>query len=186
MVLVNISTISILDSAMKKLLLFLFACPLFAAAQDCKLNRTVDPYTKEVKLSTGFVPITMGAEKVSLSIDVTPKEINFLFFFPNAGESKCFDEASSLLAIYEGERLRNNFKNAGAMNCEGYFQMSFRNVSATPFALDKLSTKKLSTIRFIGNKKDTTSVVLNDDQKLKLMSMVSCAVKESKALLPPQ
>jgi hypothetical protein len=171
---------------MKKLLLLASALPLFAVAQDCKLKKTVDPYTKETKLSTGFVPITMGSSGVSLSVDVNAKEINFLFFFPNAGESKCFDESSSAIAIYEGERIRTNFKNTGAMNCEGYFQMSFRNVPVTPSALDKLTTKKLSTIRFIGNKKDTTSVVLNDEQKLKLMSLVSCAVKESKSLIPAQ
>ncbi|MER3464108.1 MAG: hypothetical protein C4329_06545 [Chitinophagaceae bacterium] len=171
---------------MKKLLLATFLFPSLTFAQDCKLNKTTDPYTKQVKLSTGFFPLTSGGNKVSMSIDIDPKEINFLFFFPNAGESKCFDDASSAIAIYEGERYRNNFKNTGAMNCEGYFQMSFRNLPVTPSNLDKLSTKKLSTIRFIGNKKDTTTVILTDEQKLKLMSMVGCAIKESKSLLPPQ
>lgn len=171
---------------MKKVLLAALFLPALSFAQDCKLNRSTDPYTKEVKLSTGFVPLTTGSDKVSLSVDIDSKEINFLFFFPNAGESKCFDESSTATVIYEGERIRTNYKNTGAMNCEGYFQMSFRNVPVTPSALDKLSTKKLSTIRFVGNKKDTTSVVLNDEQKLRFMTLAGCAIKESKVLIPHQ
>jgi hypothetical protein len=138
---------------MKNILLLALVMPFISVAQDCKLNKTTDPYTKETKLSTGFIPLTSGTNRVSLSVDMTPKEINFLFFFPNAGESKCFDDASTAFAIYEGERLRTMYRNSGAMNCEGYFQLSFRNVPTTPSNLNNLSIKKISTFRFIGNKK---------------------------------
>ena len=50
---------------MKKLFGLLFLLPFIGTAQDCKLIRETDPFTKETKISTGFIFVNGG----SLTID---------------------------------------------------------------------------------------------------------------------
>jgi hypothetical protein len=79
---------------MKKLIILLFLSPLITSAQDCpqdaahKLNRETDPFTKEIKISTGFINFDGG----SVTIDADSKEINFLFSIE--GADRCFDNNS--------------------------------------------------------------------------------------------
>ncbi|MFN2437632.1 MAG: hypothetical protein ABR503_00425, partial [Chitinophagaceae bacterium] len=165
------------------LILSLLLFPLFSRSQDCKLKKEVDDFTHETKISTGFVPFSKGLDQVLLSIDADSKEVQFFFAFKNAGESKCFDDASTAVIFFEGSKLKSNFKNSGSMNCEGLFHITFRNSNTTPTTLQNLSTKKISSIQLTGNNKKSTIIVLSDNEKLMLMDMVTCAIKESKTLI---
>ncbi len=168
---------------MKLLFFTLSFFPLFALSQDCKLKREVDDFTHEVKISTGFVPFSKNLNQVLLSIDADSKEIQLFFAFKNAGESKCFDDASTAVILFEGSKLKSNFKNSGSMNCEGLFHIMFRNSKTTPTSLQNLATKKVSSIQLTGNGKKLTNIVLSEEEKLLLMDMTNCAVKESKLLI---
>ena len=81
---------------MKYITLAFFLAPLFLSAQDtaatvCKLVKETDPYTRETKLSSGFISL-QGA---SLTIDADNKEIDFFFAVPD----KCFPDLSTLNLI---------------------------------------------------------------------------------------
>src|SRR5258705_12168933 len=110
---------------MKYSLIIAVLFPLFLGAQDCKIKRTTDPYTKEVRLSTGF----MQLDGASLSIEADGKEIDF--FFSMDGKEKCFTDASTAVIIYEGTKMKGSFKNGGPVNCEGIFHIIFRNLAGT-------------------------------------------------------
>lgn len=60
---------------MKYILSVLLFVSIAAVGQDCKLNRETDPFTKEVKLSTGFIFVEGG----SVTVDADSKEIVVLF-----------------------------------------------------------------------------------------------------------
>ncbi len=165
---------------MNKLFLPLFWLSFSCAAQDCKLKKEVDPFTHITKISTGFVSFANGNVRASLSIDATAAEIDFFFWLTNEG--KCFDETSTAVVNYEGDRVKANFKNAGTMNCEGAFHLNFRNTAVTPTALERLATKKINTIILSGNNKAITNLVFTPEQKQRLMDMAACVIKESKTL----
>ena len=80
---------------MKHCLSLLLLFPVVAVAQDCKLKNQKDVYTKEVKISTGFIPI--GAAQVS--IEATKSEIDFMF---SLGSGRCFDDGSTAAVFFEG------------------------------------------------------------------------------------
>jgi hypothetical protein len=168
---------------MKDLFLTLFLLPFFAISQDCKIKKEVDDFTHEAKITTGFVPFSKGLDQLLLSIDADSKEIQFFFAFKNAGESKCFDNASTAVILFEGSKLKSNFKNSGSMNCEGLFHITFRNSITTPTVLQNLATKKVITIQLTGNGKKLTNILLSEEEKLMLMNMALCTNKESKALI---
>lgn len=162
---------------MKLFFLILFLFPLWLSAQDCKLKRTTDPYTKEIKLSTGFI-VLQGA---SLSIDADSKEIDF--FFSIEGSDKCFTDASTATVFYEGTKMKANFRNNGTMNCEGFFHIIFKNGAATSALLQRLITQKIVNIIFTGNNKTQTTIGLNTEQRQAIMSLGDCLIKEAKTLL---
>ena len=81
---------------MKKIIRLLFLLPLFGTAQDCKLIRETDPFTKEIKISTGFIFVDGG----SLTIDADKKEV--LVLFSVEGAAKCFDNNSTAIIMFEG------------------------------------------------------------------------------------
>lgn len=162
---------------MKLFFLTLFLFPLWITAQDCKLKRTTDPYTKEVKLSTGFIAL-QGA---SLSIDADSKEIDF--FFSVDGSDKCFTDASTATVFYEGTKMKANFRNSGTMNCEGFFHIIFKNGAATPALLQRLITQKIANIIFTGNNKTQTTIGLNAEQRQAITTLGDCLIKEAKKLL---
>ncbi len=117
---------------MKHLFFIFFLVPLLVRSQDCKLKKEVDDFTHEAKISTGFVPFNKNLNQVLISIDADSKEIQFFFAFKNAGESKCFDDVSTAIILFEGSKLKSNFKNSGSMNCEGLFHITFRIQSPHP------------------------------------------------------
>ena len=166
---------------MKKALTIIFLLPLFSLSQECKLNKSIDNFTHEVRLSTGFMSINRGFDRVLLSIDANKAEVDF--FFSISGDSKCFGYESTATVIFDGNKSKNNFKNTGTMNCEGLFHFSFRNLEGTPGSLQRFATQKVSSISFTGNNKKITVITLNEDQKTLLMNMADCLIKESKTLL---
>jgi hypothetical protein len=160
----------------------LLALPVFASAQvDCPLKKSTDPFSHETKLSTGFMKMEVGNYKLSLSIDASPTEIDYFFWITN--DSKCFDDASAAVFNYDGERVKGNFKNTGSMNCEGAFHVSFRNVTTTPSALQKLTLKKISSIKLTGNNNTVTELVFTEEQKEKIRKMSECVVAQGTTLI---
>ena len=166
---------------MKRVLAAVFFLPLFCISQDCKLNKTTDNFTHEIRLSTGFMPLNIGFDRVLLSIDANSAEVDF--FFSISGDSKCFDNESTATIIFDGSKSKNNFRNTGSMNCEGLFHFTFRNLAGTPSSLQRFATQKVNSISFTGNNKKITLVTLNEDQKVLLMKTAACLITESKTLL---
>jgi hypothetical protein len=165
---------------MKTILSLLLLLPFFGFGQDsCKLKQTRDAYTKEVKLSTGF--ITLGSNKVT--IDANAKEIDIFFILGSTAEGKCFDDASNVVVNYSNSRLKTTLHNSGTMNCEGYFHITFRNTVSTNYNLQKLIAQKTGSFVFTNGKVSTT-VALNDDQQVIFQKAVSCLANQAKTLIP--
>jgi hypothetical protein len=163
---------------MKQLLVCLLLIPAFSFAQDCNLKKTKDQFTQEPKLSTGFIPFSA----VSLSIDADGKEIDFLFSINNKSEEKCFDDASTISFVFDGKQ-KANFRNTGTMNCQGLFHVTFKNLATTPSPLQRLSSKKITSIMLTGNNNTVTTITLGETQQKELTDMISCLVKEAKTLI---
>lgn len=122
--------------------------PLCSKAQDCKLSKETDPFTKETKLSTGF----MFFSGASLTIDADSKEVDLLFSLE--GANRCLDNNSTAVVHFEGTKVKMNLRNAGTMNCEGLFHFIYKNAVNTTTQLQKLTTQKISQIVFTdANKK---------------------------------
>lgn len=162
---------------MKFALIITLLFPLWLPAQDCKVKKTTDPYTKEVKISTGFIQLA-GA---SLSIDADSKEIDF--FFSMDGKEKCFSDAATAEVFYEGKKIKATFKNGGPVNCEGVFHIIFKNGVSTPALLQRLITQIVTSIQFTGNNKAKTTITLSPDEQQTLMTRADCLIKEAKALV---
>lgn len=160
---------------MRSILLAGFLFPLFAGAQDCKVVRETDPYTRETRLSSGFIALQTGA---SVSVDANKKEIDFFFIVPD----KCFNDQSSVFIFFEGSKTKTTYRNAGSMNCDGNFHFTFKNGTVTPTVVKKLSTLKVSQFIFTGTDKKEMIVSLLPAQQEKLMQAVACLEAESKKL----
>lgn len=165
---------------MKYIVIIAFLLPLFIAAQDsatvaCKLIKETDPYTKEIKLSSGFISL----QNASLTIDADNKEIDFFFTVPDA----CFTDASTVFIFFEGSKTKTTYRNTGSMNCDGYFHFIFRNGLATPSVLQKLATQKTANFIFTGNDKKPVIISLLPEQQKMLMQSTACIIAESKALI---
>ena len=168
---------------MKLIAAAFFLFPLCCPAQDCKLTKTTDDFTHEIRLSTGFIPFNTVSDRILLSIDANSSEIDFFFSLNSSGDSKCFDNSSTAIIMFDGTKVKANFKNNGTMNCEGLFHINFRNLAATPYALERLATQKINLIRLTGNNKTETNIILKEEQKQLLMNMAACVIKEAKTLL---
>ncbi len=162
---------------MKRISFVILLFPLFLNAQDCKLKRQTDVYTKEQTISTGFIPL----EGASLSIDASKTEIDMLFSV--TGTDKCFTDASTAAIFFEGTKFKQTQRNGGSMNCEGLFHFIFRNGTTAPVLLRKLSTQKIEKIVFTGNNKKETIVTLTPEQRQMVMDLAACMVKEAPALI---
>ncbi len=160
---------------MKFFLLFLFLLPLFATAQDCKVIRETDPYTKETKVSSGFVTL----QRATVSIKADSKEIDFFFIV----EGKCFNDMSTVYIFFEGNRVKTTYRNGGSVNCDGYFHFKFRNTANTTGPLQKLSTQKVAQFIFTGNDKKEMIVSLLPEQQETLMQAAACVSTEAKTLI---
>lgn len=167
---------------MKYILVLVLFFPLFLAAQDpiaigCKLNRETDPFTKEIKISTGFIPMDGG----SVTIDATKAEIDFLFSIE--GADKCFDNNSTAFIFFEGTKLKLTAHNGGSMNCEGLFHFIFRNTASLPSMLTKMTTQKINHIVFKGNNKKESTINLSPADQQLFMTLAECLVNEAKKLI---
>jgi hypothetical protein len=160
---------------MKYILILLLSMPVVTRAQNCNLKTTKDPYTKEIKITTGMVPLNNG----QYSIEATKTGIDFMFSL----EGKCFDDACTATAFYEGTRLKTNFRNSGTMNCDGLFHISFRNTNPVQSALQNLGSKKVSSIRFKDNTGKETGISLTAEQQQTFMDYTNCIIAESQKLL---
>jgi hypothetical protein len=148
-----------------------------AVAQDCKVNKTTDPFTKETRLSSGFIRLGDG----SVTIDADAREVDFLFSLP--GADRCYDNNSTAYIHFEGTKSKTMFRNGGSMNCEGLFHFIFRNSASTTSQLQKLMTQKVSHIVFTGNNKKEHIVTLDSTQQKSFMDFANCVVLEAKGLL---
>lgn len=148
-----------------------------ASAQDCKLIKETDPYTKETKLSTGFIFL----DGASVTIDADSKEIDILFSIE--GNDKCFDDNSTAVIIFEGSKIKTTLRNNGTMNCEGLFHFIFKNSVTTTSNLKKLSTQKITQITFVGNNKKETVVTVPPQEQQALATLATCLVNDAKTLI---
>ena len=152
--------------------------PLFCCSQECVIQRETDPYTKEIKVSTGFIQL----KNATLSIQADSKEIDFFFII--SGDDKCFTDAASAFVFFEGSKVKLSIRNTGSMNCDGFFHFVFKNQAIVPSSLQRLSNQKVTGILFTGNDKKETQITLTPDQQLLLMHSVNCLLEEAKKLLP--
>ncbi len=162
------------------LLLFILFGPLLLAAQDstaiqCHLVKETDPYTRETKISSGFISL-QGA---TLTIDADNKEIDFFFAVPD----KCFADASTVFIFFEGSKIKTTYRNSGSINCNGYFHFVFKNGITTPTVLKKLASQKVANFIFTGTDNKATIVSLLPDQQQLLMEITACIVQESQLLI---
>lgn len=166
---------------MKFVLALVLLFPLAAFSQDCQLRKEIDQFSQKPKLTTGF--IQLGSGKVSLSIDVTATDIDFLFTFGNKDNPRCFDDLSTASFSFDSTRSKGNFRNSGAMNCDGIFHMNFRNSTTVPSGLTRLATTKTASIKFTGTGKNVFEITLTPQEKEQLMKWVSCVAAEAKTLI---
>lgn len=166
---------------LKRLLVILCFSPVVALSQDstgCKLIRETDPYTKEVKLSTGFI----GLDGASVTIDADSKEIIVLFSLE--GAEKCFDNNATVDLYFEGIKSKTMSRNAGTMNCEGLFQLVFKNTHSTPTTiLQRLTTRKVTQLIFTGNSKKPITVNLGPKEQESLLFLANCLVTQGRGLI---
>ncbi len=162
---------------MKLLLLFAFFVSTAAAAQECKLIKETDPYTKETLLSTGFIFVTGG----SVTVDANSKEIDVLFSI--AGADKCYDNNSTAVIYFEGSKVKTTLRNGGTMNCEGLFHFIFKNSSSTTTVLKKITTQKITHVVFTGNNKKETTLSISPQQQDALLLLANCLVTDAKTLI---
>jgi hypothetical protein len=166
---------------MKKLIISFLFLPLFSMAQECKLKSSTDPFTHETKLSTGFMNFDKGSLKLLVSVDATPSVIDFFFWVKNDG--RCFEDESYAEIIFEGDKSKMRVKNSGSMNCDGAFHFSYKNTPATTYQLNKLATKKVTSIKLVGNNKTETNIFPTEEQQNLLMQAATCAANEGKKLI---
>lgn len=166
---------------MKNFFSLLLALPIAVSAQDtCGLKKSKDPFTHVEKLSTGFKTFEGGGLPVLISVDATPSEIDFFFWVKADG--KCFDSESTAEVVFEGGKQKTTFRNTGSMNCDGTFHFVFKNLPTNPSWLNRLVTKKVSSVKLIGAKTEVI-VAFNEEQKAQFQRMALCASNEGKTLL---
>jgi hypothetical protein len=165
---------------MKYLIAIIFLLPILSSAQDsagCKMSREIDPFTKEIKLSTGFIQL----DGASVTIDATKTEIDFLFSVE--GADRCYDNNSTAVIFFEGTKVKLTARNGGSMNCEGLFHFIFKNSTSSTSLLTKLMTMKINHIVFTGNNKKEANIELKPVDQDVFMTLANCLVTDAKKLL---
>ncbi len=169
---------------MKKIVFcFLFLLPLAAWAQDttkapCKLIKETDPFTKQTKLSTGFVFV----DGASITVDADSKEVVVLISLD--GPLKCLDDNSTAEVYFEGIKSKTLSRNQGTMNCEGLFQFVFRNSAGQPTTLlNRMCTKKITHFIFTGDAQKPVTVNVGPKEQEAIMNLTACLVAEAKGLI---
>lgn len=149
------------------------------AAQDCNLIKETDPYTRQTRLSTGFIELT-GA---SLVADADSKEIDIMITFKT---DRCFDDGCTAMVYFEGGKQKLSLRNGGTMNCEGLFHFVFRNGPTVNYQLKKLATLAISHMVFTDRNEKTIPVTLSVQQQEKLRNDLRCFTDEAPKLLQQQ
>ncbi|MES2882354.1 MAG: hypothetical protein V4676_09420 [Bacteroidota bacterium] len=167
---------------MKTIFFSLFLLPAILFAQECKVKKETDGFTRQPKISTGFMKLSSTAGIVSLNMVADAKEVRLLF---SMGEGACFDEEATAAFSFDGTRTKSTQKNTSVMNCDGIFTIIFRNSTSTPMVLNKLATQKLTSIVIVADPKQKTEIVLKDTEKQMLLEKAACLVKEAKLLIKP-
>ena len=167
---------------MRKLFLFFLLFPAFSFAQDtthvgCKINREINSFSKEEKLSTGFLKLNGGM----VSFDATAAEITVLFSLE--GREVCFDNNSTAYVYFEGTKSKLTIRNNGTMNCEGLFQFVFKNTQVPNTNMTRLSTQKVDKIVFKTTSEKELTVNVLTEKRDTMMQMANCLVNEAKTLI---
>ena len=148
----------------------------FGFAQDCKVLREEDLYTRQVRLSSGFFELT-GA---SVTVDADKKEIDLLFSFKT---NRCFDDGCTATVYFAGTKSKLLLRNAGTMNCEGLFHFIFRNGTTVNYQLKKMATTAVSQLVFTDRDQKLISVILDESQQRSFMKALQCVTDEAVKLL---
>ena len=163
---------------MKIFLSLLLLIPFSALAQDCKLKSEKDPFTKEIKLSTGFTYFDGG----SVTIDADARELNFLFNIE--GPDRCFDDKTMVEFYFEGLKGKTGARNQGTMNCEGLFQLIYKNANNNPTTLlQRMLTKKITQAVFMVEGKKPLTVTFAPKEQEAFMVLANCLYSEAKKLI---
>jgi hypothetical protein len=163
---------------MKIFFFLLIFLPFFSLAQECKLTREKDPFTKEIKVSTGFTYFDGG----SVNIDADSKEINFLFNIE--GKDRCFDDMTTVEFYFEGLKGKTSSRNGGTMNCEGLFQLVYKNSNSNPTTLlQRLLTRKITQAIFMVEGKKPLTVTFSPKDQDNFMALANCLYNEAKTLI---
>jgi hypothetical protein len=160
---------------MKSILIAACLLPLYSLAQDCKVLRETDPYTKLTRLSSGFIQL-QGA---TVAVDSDSKELDFFFVV----DGKCFDNSSTMVVFFDGVRAKSTYRNTGSMNCDGYFHFVAKNGQATPTPVQKLMTQKIAQLVFTDKDKKEVVITLQPSQQEQLLQSAACVVNEAKSLI---
>ncbi len=163
---------------MRLLFSLLLFFPLILMAQDCKLKTEKDPFTKEIKFSTGFTYFDGG----SVTIDADSKEINFLFNIE--GPDRCFDANTTIEFYFEGLKGKTSSRNQGTMNCEGLFQLVYKNSNNNPTTLlQRILTRKVTQAILMVDEKKPITVVFAPKEQEAFMVLANCLYSEAKKLI---
>ena len=146
------------------------------AAQECNLIKETDPYTRQTRLSTGFIDLT-GA---SLVADADSKEIDIMITFKT---DRCFDDGCTAMIYFEGGKQKLSLRNGGTMNCEGLFHFIFRNGPTVNYQLKKMASQPISHMVFTDRNEKTIPVTLSVQQQEKLRQALLCFTQEAPQLL---
>jgi hypothetical protein len=161
-----------------RFLILLIVLPFFSAAQDCKLKSETDPFTKETKLSSGFINLDGG----SVTIDADSKELVFLFNVE--GPDRCFDNNTTLDVFFEGIKSKMQSRNGGTMNCEGLFQVVFKNSNSNPTTLlQRLSTKKVTQFIFNVDGKKPVTITVGPKEQEAILAFSNCIITQGRTLI---
>jgi hypothetical protein len=156
----------------------LICCLTTLQAQECKLISETDPFTKQTRLSSGFIYVDGG----SITVDGDSKEIVVLFSIETG--DKCFDDNTTLEIFFEGIKSKVTARTQSTMNCEGLVQMVFKNSpNSSVTMLQRLATKKITQINFIREKKKAVTYTLGPKEQEQLMVLANCVITESKKLI---
>ncbi|MBM3414245.1 MAG: hypothetical protein FJY16_04825 [Bacteroidetes bacterium] len=161
-----------------KYLLFVLCCvtAVSSVGQDCAINRATDLFTRETRLSSGFIELSGAA----VTIDADKKEVDILFAFKT---NRCFDDGCTATIYFTGTKSKLLLRNAGTMNCEGLFHFIFRNAATVNYQLKKLATAKISHIVFTDRDQKIFPVNLEEPMQARFMQAVDCVSKEAVKLI---
>ena len=148
-------------------------------SQECHLIKETDPYTRQTRLSTGFIELTGG----SLVADADSKEIDIMITFKT---DRCFDDDCTALVYFEGGKQKLSLRNGGTMNCEGLFHFIFRNGPTVNYQLKKMATMTITHMVFTDRNGKTIPVTLSALQQEKLRTALRCFTDEAPKLLQQQ